>query len=134
MDSRLLQLPRVCLFLSPQLLHDFAPMASPIQEVFFVFHIHPIYPHSSFPVILKFLLNSTYITLNPRTSTSVIAIYYTEDIPEVWLKGRTPSEKGVAQINDSLTTEVDFFKRSLSFWKGGNWFSCLLKHHHKVRR
>lgn len=86
-------------------------MATPIQEVFsFVFHIYPIYPHSSFPVILKFLLNPTCIILNPRTSTSVIAICLTEDIPEMWLKGRTPWEKGVAQINDSFTTEMDFSK------------------------
>lgn len=55
--------------------------------------------------------------------------FASEDIHEMWLKGRTRSEKGVAQINDSFTTEMDFFKTSFSFWKVGNWFSCLLKHH-----
>lgn len=95
----------------------------------FVFHIHSTYPHSSFLMILKFLLHFEFcIILNPRTSISGMAICLTEDIPEMWLRKRIPSEKGVAQISDSFTIEMDFLRTSFLFWKVGSWFSCLLKH------
>lgn len=98
----------------------------------FVFHTHPVYPHSSFPVILQFLLDSTCIILNPRMNISVITLCLTKTSSKCGSREGPPWKKGFAQISDSFTTEVDFFKTSFSFWKVGNWFSCLLKHHCKA--
>lgn len=108
-------------------------MASSSCKVFlFIFHIRPIYPHSYFPVILKYLLNSTYIISNPRTNASVIVIYLMKTSPKCGSKEGPPWRKGLPD-KWFIRYRGGFFKMSFSFWKLGNWFSCLLKHHHKTR-
>lgn len=67
-----------------------------------------------------------------QNQPSVTALCLPGDVPERRLKGRTPGEEGVAQRNDSFTTEMDFFY-VISFLESRNPASCLFRCRHKAR-